>query len=180
MIKQSLPIVQRLYGLAKEVIAHRSLAPDYSDLWNYTTPDGDNEQLSEVILAAQFSADKSSRGRYGNTCHLYFLAKYSELSQMMRDIAGGREYQRLRTTYYMYNVYDMVNDSRFWKSFKNKICSKQPRQKVLSTKKVIWVLCMWLICPGDTRFESMQMKDKVVCEKTGKNNSYCFCSLSQR
>ena len=40
------------------------------------------------------------------------------LPQMQRDIAGEREYQRLRTTYYMYNVYDMVDDSRFWKVLK--------------------------------------------------------------
>ena len=153
--------------LAKEVIAHRSLAPDYSDLWNYTTPDGDNEQLSEVILAAQFSADKSSRGRYGNTCHLYFLAKYSELSQMMRDIAGGREYQRLRTTYYMYNVYDMVNDSRFWKSFKTKYAVNNPAKGSIYQKGDLGIMYV-VNRPGDTRFESMQMKDKVVCEKTGK------------
>ena len=87
--------------LAKEVISHRSLASNYSDLWNYIQPDGANETLSEIILSAQFSSDKSSKGRYGNPCHLYFLAKYSELPQMTRDIAGGREYQRLRTTYYV-------------------------------------------------------------------------------
>ena len=39
---------------------------------------------------------------------------------MKRDIPGEREYQRLRTSYYTYDVFDKVNDSRFWKSFKTK------------------------------------------------------------
>lgn len=46
---------------------------------------------------------------------------------MKRDLAGGREYQRLRTTYYMYNIYDMINDSRFWKSFKTKYAVNNPK-----------------------------------------------------
>lgn len=39
---------------------------------------------------------------------------------MARDIAGGREYNRLRTTYYSYNVYNHLNDSRLWKTFRTK------------------------------------------------------------
>ena len=39
---------------------------------------------------------------------------------MARDIAGGREYNRLRTTYYSYNVYNHLNDSRLWKTLRTK------------------------------------------------------------
>ena len=43
--------------LAREVISHHNLAPNYADLWNYTEPNGANEQLDEIILAAQFSSN---------------------------------------------------------------------------------------------------------------------------
>lgn len=153
--------------LAKEVISHRVLAPNFSDLWNYTEPDGDNEKLDEVILAAQFSSDKSSKGRYGNPCHLYFLSVYQNLPQMKRDIAGGREYQRLRTTYYMYNVYDMVNDSRFWKSFKTKYAVNNPVKGSVYEKGDLGVMYV-INRPGDVRFDQVEMKEKIVYEKTGK------------
>lgn len=111
---------------ADEVIARHQLASDFKDLFNYTAVNGANEKLDEIILAAQFTSDKSTRGVYGNQCHLYYLSQYLNLAQMKRDIAGGREYQRLRTNYYAYNVYDRVNDSRFWKSFKTKYAVNNP------------------------------------------------------
>lgn len=153
--------------LSKEVIAHHQLTPNFSDLWNYTEPDGANEQLDEIILSAQFSSDKSSEGANGNPCHLYFLSVYNNLPQMKRDLAGGREYQRLRTTYYMYNIYDMVNDSRFWKSFKTKYAINKPDTKAgyeFGDLGVMYVINR----PGDTRFDDMQLTSKVVDEKTGK------------
>lgn len=153
--------------LAKEVIAHHQLAQNFSDLWNYTEPDGASEQLDEIILSAQFSSDKSSEGANGNPCHLYFLSVYNNLPQMKRDLAGGREYQRLRTSYYMYNVYDMVNDSRFWKSFKTKYAVNNPKKD--SGYKLGDLGVMYVINrPGDTRFDAVQLSDKVTDSKTGK------------
>lgn len=118
--------LSRALSFAEEVMGRRKLADNFSDLWNYTQVDGPNERLDEVILAAQFTADKSTRGSYGNQQHLFYLSQYLNLPQMTRDIAGGREYQRLRTNYYAYNVYDRVNDSRFWKSFKTKMSVNNP------------------------------------------------------
>lgn len=126
-----------------------------------------NETLSEIILSAQFSSDKSSKGRYGNPCHLYFLAKYSELPQMTRDIAGGREYQRLRPTYYMYNIYDMINDSRFWKSFKTKYAVNAPVNGSIYEKGDLGIMYV-INRPGDTRFETVQINEKIIYDKTGK------------
>ena len=112
---------------AEEVISHRTLAPNYRDLWAYTGVNGANENLNEIILAAQFTSDVSTRGRYGNQTHLYFPSWYGNgRAQMARDLAGGREYQRLRSNYYAYEVYDKVNDSRFWKSFKTKYSVNNP------------------------------------------------------
>lgn len=103
-----------------------SLATNYSDLWNFTTPDGINEKLPEIILAAQFSNNTTTQGRYGNQVHLYYLSIYQNVAGMVRDISGGREYQRLRSTDYALDVFDRVNDSRFWKSFKTRYICNNP------------------------------------------------------
>lgn len=153
--------------LAKEVISHHQLAPNYADLWNYTEPNGANEQLDEILLAAQFSSDKATEGANGNQCHLYYVSVYKDLPQMQRDIAGEREYQRLRTTYYMYNIYDMVNDSRFWKSFKTKYAVNNPAKNSIYEKGDLGIMYV-INRPGDSRFDKVQLQDKVVYEKTGK------------
>ena len=36
--------------LAQEVISHRALATNFSDLWNYTAPNGPNETLDEILF----------------------------------------------------------------------------------------------------------------------------------
>lgn len=102
---------------ADEVIKAHPLCADYADLWDYKEPNGDNEKVSEVVLAAQFDAEQSTRGRYGNQVHMGFDPKYSTLAGCTRDIAGDRDMARLRTTDYAVDVFDRVNDSRFWKSF---------------------------------------------------------------
>jgi len=107
--------------LTDEVITHHPLAANFSDIFAFTGPDGPNEKLPEVIFAAQFSntTTVASDGN-GNYNHLLFLSVYQTLTGFVRDIAGGREYQRCRTNEYAYSVFDMENDSRFWKSFKTK------------------------------------------------------------
>lgn len=103
---------------ANEVIAAHPLTTDFVNLWNFTTPNGANETVSEVVLAAQFSNDAASKGRYGNQIHLYYPSIYqSGLGGLKRDISGDREFSRMRTTEYSLDVFDRVNDSRFWKSF---------------------------------------------------------------
>ncbi|MEI9944658.1 MAG: RagB/SusD family nutrient uptake outer membrane protein [Chitinophagaceae bacterium] len=104
--------------LCDAVIANHSLAPNFGDLWKYTAPDGANEKLSEIILSAQFTTDASASGV--NQQHLYFGSRYEDIPFMQRDVSGGRPFSRLATNYFMYRVYDLVNDSRFWKSFRTK------------------------------------------------------------
>ncbi len=153
---------------AQEVISHHALAPDYSDLWNYTGPDGANEKLDEIILAAQFNADKSGNtGNSYNQTHLYFISVYKDLPMMKRDIPGEREYQRLRTSYYTYDVFDKVNDSRFWKSFRTKQAVNNPKNSTYYKNGDLGV--MYIVNkPGDTRYSSVRMNDEVVYGKTGK------------
>lgn len=103
-----------------------SLAKDFRELWNYTTVNGANEKLPEIILAAEFSNNTATQGRYGNQVHLYYPSIYQNLAGMQRDIPGGREFQRMRTTDYSMDVFDRVNDSRFWKSFKTSYSCNKP------------------------------------------------------
>ena len=103
------------YG--KEVLAAHPLCPNFVDLWNYTKPNDVNESVSEVVLAAQFSDNSDSWGRFGNQMHLCYPSVYQNLAGCVRDISGGREFCYVSATEYAMEVFDRVNDSRFWKSF---------------------------------------------------------------
>lgn len=107
------------YG--KEVIAAHPLCQNFQELWDYTEPNGANEKVSEVVLAAQFSNDgASTHGRFGNQFHLYYPSVYQNIAGCKRDISGGREFSYVSATEYSMQVFDRVNDSRFWKSFVTK------------------------------------------------------------
>ena len=150
--------------LCDAVIANHSLAPNFGDLWKYTGPDAANEKLSEIILAAQFTGDASATG--GNQQHLHYGARYDDLPQMQRDLSGNRPFSRLATTYYMYRVYDMVNDSRFWKSFRTKyLVNKAASPYVNGDMGVMYVINQ----PGDTRFSSYKLLNSVPYARTGRN-----------
>lgn len=159
---------------ANEVIGHRQLAPNFADLWDFRGVDGPNENLNEIILAAQFTSDISSRGRMGNQQHLFFLSQYLNLGGMTRDIAGGREYQRLRTNYYVYHVYDRVNDSRLWKSFKTKYAINNPGTTGYNHGDLA---IMYLInSPDDTRFDDVEDLKIIVDPLTGKTVPHVFAA----
>jgi hypothetical protein len=114
------------YGTEVITSSGHTLAADFKDLWNYTGPNSANETLPEIILSAQFSDNTATQGRYGNQMHLYFPSVYQNLPGMVRDIPGGREFQRCRSTDYALDVFDRVNDSRFWKSFKTRYLCNNP------------------------------------------------------
>lgn len=102
---------------AQEVVDAHPMCDDFVDLWDFTVPDGPNESVSEVVLAAQFTSDKATAGRFGNRSHLCFQACYQKLGGFAREISGGRDSSNGRTTFYTVKVFDRVNDSRFWKTF---------------------------------------------------------------
>lgn len=161
---------------ADEVIAKRQLASNFADLWSFTKVDGPNESLNEIILAAQFTSDKSTRGTYGNQCHLYYLSQYLNLAQMKRDIAGGREYQRLRTNYYAYNVFDRVNDSRFWKSFRTKYSVNNPSGTYVQGDLGV----MYIINnPSDSRFSAAGSLKTIKDTKSGKIVPNVFATYAE-
>jgi starch-binding outer membrane protein, SusD/RagB family len=106
--------------LCDAVIANHPLASNFGALWNFTGINSSNETLPEVILSAQMTNDVTTNNAVGNTQHLYFISRYDIQDQLARDLAGGRPFSRMATTYYDYRIFDRVNDSRFWKSFKTK------------------------------------------------------------
>lgn len=106
--------------LCDGVIANHPLASNFSSLWNFTGINSANETLPEVILSAQMTNDVTTNNAVGNTQHLYFISRYDIQDQLARDLGGGRPFSRMATTYYDYRIFDRVNDSRFWKSFRTK------------------------------------------------------------
>lgn len=156
--------LQQVVTLSDEVIAHHPLASNFMELWNYTIADGANEKLPELILSAQFNASTLTTG--GNQQHLYFLSTYDQLPQMRRNLAGGRPFSRLAPTYFVYDVYDHVNDSRFWKSFQTKsiINNKSGTYYNNGDLGIMYIVNN----AGDTRFAKTKNTDAIVDVKTGK------------
>jgi hypothetical protein len=149
--------------LCDGIIANHPLAPNFGDLWKYTAPNSANENLGEIILSAQFTADASASGV--NQQHLYYGGRYEDIPQMQRDLSGGRPFSRLATNYFMYRVYDLVNDSRFWKSFRTKyLVNKAVAPYVNGDVGVMYVINQ----PGDTRFNNRSMPNTIPYARTNR------------
>jgi hypothetical protein len=156
--------------LCDEVIANHPLAADFGSLWRYTAPNSANENLPEIILSAQFTGDLSANGI--NTQHLYYVSRYEDVQQMQRDLSGDRPFSRLSPTYYVYRIFDMVNDSRFWKSFrtKSKVNGASGGYYANGDLGIMYVINQ----PGDNRFASVYMNNLVVNAATGKTIPHVY------
>jgi hypothetical protein len=137
--------------LCDAVIARHPLAADFGALWNFTAQNSANENLPEVILSAQFTNDVNTLQGNGNTQHLYFVSRYDVQDQMARDLTGDRPFSRLATTYYDYRIYDLVNDSRFWKSYRTKSALNAAAPVAPNVKGDLGIMFV-INQPGDTRF----------------------------
>jgi starch-binding outer membrane protein, SusD/RagB family len=158
-------------SLCDEVIANHPLAPNFADLWRYTAPNGANENLKELILSAQFTSDLTASGQ--NTQHLYFVSRYEDIAQMQRDLSGDRPFSRMSPNFYMYRIYDMQNDSRFWKTFrtKHKVNANAPTAPyVQGDLGLMYVINQ----PGDTRFSANVLNNSVVYSGTGKTIPHVY------
>ena len=73
---------------------------------------------SETIFAVEFTTDIQFNGD-GNRMHLYWVPTYENLPGLQRDIRQGRAWKRVRPTpYFQTQLFDHLNDSRFYKMFK--------------------------------------------------------------
>lgn len=137
--------------LCDGVIARHPLAANFASVFNFTGINAANENLPEVILSAQFTNDVNTNQGNGNTQHLYFVSRYDIQDQMARDLTGDRPFSRLATTYYMYRVYDLVNDSRFWKSFRTKSALNGASPVSPNVKGDVGIMFV-INQPGDSRY----------------------------
>jgi hypothetical protein len=99
------------------------LLPDFASVFLQ----GSGEINDEVVFAVQYTSDPLTNGN-GNSLHLYFGMQYDVQPGMVRDIANGRPFKRLRPTAYTVNTVfaDRVNDSRYKKTFKDTWLSNNP------------------------------------------------------
>lgn len=114
-----------------------ALEADYGNLFNSAYPDGTiplpgqngavptgskakidaNNASNEIIYAAQFSSNLNLAG-LNNQTHLFYPSAYDAgIPGMARDFFNGRPFRRLRPTDYTIDIFDKINDSRFFKSF---------------------------------------------------------------
>ena len=78
----------------------------------------ENNGSNEIIFAAQFSSNLNLSTATNNQTHLFYPSAYdANILGLARDFFNGRPFRRLRPTDYTIDVFDKVNDSRFWKSF---------------------------------------------------------------
>ncbi|KDN54226.1 RagB/SusD family nutrient uptake outer membrane protein [Flavobacterium seoulense] len=157
--------LQQVVTLSDEVISRHALAPNYVNLWDFKAADGANEKLSELILSADFNSNQLTTG--GNQQHLYFLSTYDQLPQMIRNTAGGRPFSRLAPTYFTYDIYDKVNDSRFWKSFQTKSIVNNRVSGSIYVNGDLGIMYI-MNSPTDTRFAKTRNDGTIVYAKTGK------------
>ncbi len=110
---------------AQSVIANYGfkLLPDFASVFSQ----GAGEISDEVVFAVQYTSDPLTNGA-GNELHLLFGMQYDVQAGMVRDIANGRPFKRLRpTTFFTETVFkDRVNDSRYKKTFKDTWYSNAP------------------------------------------------------
>ncbi len=110
--------------LCDEVIAARPLETDYENLYgNWTGVDFEAEHSKEILMAIPHNDNSTTKGRFGNRVYSYFNPQFSNFSSeyVKRGQFIGLDFQRCRPTEYTYSVFDNVNDSRLWKSFRTVI-----------------------------------------------------------
>ena len=167
--------LQQVVTLSDEVISRHPLAANYVNLWDYTGPDGANEKLPELILSAQFNANLLTTG--GNQQHLLFLSTYDQLPQMIRNTSGGRPFSRLAPTYFTYDIFDKVNDSRFWKSFQTKSIVNNAAAGSGFVNGDLGI--MYIInTPADNRFALTRNNNTITYSKTGKKIPSVFVAYA--
>ena len=169
--------LQQVVTLSDQVIANHPLAANYANLWDYKAPDGANEKLPELILSASYNANALTSGE--NQQHLFFLSTYDQLPQMERNTGGGRPFSRLAPTYFTFNVFDNVNDSRFWKSFQTKSAINKAASGYTNGVD-LGIMYVVNTAADRSRFAKTNngLTDNIVYSKTGKKIPSVFVAYA--
>ncbi len=168
--------LQKVVTLSDEVIARHPLAGNYQELWDFTKPDGPNEFLPEMILSASFSRDPVLETY--NFSHVVYTARYDDMSMMQRDLTGMRPYSRLAATYFTYDAFNHINDSRFWKVFrtKHRVNKGGVSGGITYTAGVDLGILFIINSKGDNRFaKTINNNDPgILYSKTGKTIPHVY------
>ena len=112
--------LKKAIDLCNEVITNCPLTDDYEDLYaTWTGVDCAAENNPEFLMQCVHS--EANAGRFGNRTYNYFDPQFSNFSGgyvQRGQYIGGMDFQRCRPNEYSYAVFDNVNDSRMWKTFK--------------------------------------------------------------
>jgi len=100
----------------------------------YNVFEQNNQKVSKEIIwdveytkDALFSGAGSSGSDGGNQLHLYWVTQYDVKPGMIRDIANGRPWKRMRPNPAIINsLWDRKNDSRIYKTFKRTFICNNP------------------------------------------------------
>ena len=88
---------------------------------------------------------------------------------MQRDLTGDRPFSRMHTTYYDYRIFDRVNDSRFWKSFRTKSSLNGATPVAPNVKGDLGIMFV-INQPGDVRYPSVKnIRTIADVNGTGRN-----------
>ena len=169
--------LQQVVTLSDQVIANHPLAANYANLWDYKAPDGANEKLPELILSASYNSNALTSGE--NQQHLFFLSTYDQLPQMERNTGGGRPFSRLAPTYFTFDVFDNVNDSRFWKSFQTKSAINKAASGYTNGVD-LGIMYVVNTAADKSRFAKTNngLTDNIVYSKTGKKIPSVFVAYA--
>ncbi len=112
--------LEKAIALCDEVMAACPIESNYINLYaKWTGIDCKAEESKEILMSCQHSS--SAVGRFGNRTYNYFNPQFSNFSGgfvQRGQYIGGMDFQRCRPTEYSYSIFDNVNDSRMWKTFK--------------------------------------------------------------
>lgn len=167
----------KVVTLSDEVIARHPLAGNFQDLWKWAKTNDVSESLPELILSAQFTGDLSASTF--TFSHVTFTARYDDLPFMQRDLTGMRPYSRLAPTYFTYDSYDHVKDSRFWKTFRTKHrLNKGSGEYANGDLGIIYIINT----ASDNRFAKTKLSGEYIYPKTGKKvpNVYVAYAADKR
>ncbi len=98
-----------------------ALEPNFANVFEQNNQKVTKEIIWDVEYTKDplFSGAGSSGSDGGNQLHLYWVTQYDVKPGMIRDIANGRPWKRLRPNpLIINNLWDRKNDSRFYKTFK--------------------------------------------------------------
>lgn len=112
------------------------LAPDY---WTLFDPKvSETSPHKEVLWAAQFDINTSLNGRFQNRSVNYHTGNYTDATGVTRSMAYGRPFGTFKPTDFGYDVFDKVNDSRYYKTFQYEYISNATGSYTWSAAAAAW------------------------------------------